>query len=340
MPESQSQSYSYCPTIHRLAIVLTVVVFLLIGLGGLVTTYDAGMAVPDWPGTYGWNMFAYPPSTWLYGPFDLLIEHTHRLWATLAGLISIGLLIAAFRWESRLWFCCWTLAVLAVVIAQGLLGGVRVLMDERTAAMMHACMAALFFAMATATAVMSSRWWVELPAGPSADNPSEIPKRSQSGRAVVWTATILVIVSYLQLIVGAQLRHVTALVRPKIFTGFVHMHLTLAMLVVILTVVLAAFSLLNRRMRAKLSPAALLLILSVFAQVALGIVTWIVNYALPWPEMTDVLAAYTINAKGYWESLIVTAHVATGSLIIGLATVIALRAWRYRHVDFAAARAE
>ncbi len=68
----------------------------------------------------------------------------------------------------------------------------------------------------------------------------------------------------------------------------------------------------------------------VLVQVALGIGTWIVNYALPWQEANSWLAAYIIQAKGYNESLIVTAHMATGSLIISLATVAALRAWRSR----------
>ena len=60
---------------HRVGAVLAMVVFPLIWVGGLVTTYDAGMAVPDWPGTYGYNMSLYPIETWLFGPFDLLVEH-------------------------------------------------------------------------------------------------------------------------------------------------------------------------------------------------------------------------------------------------------------------------
>ncbi|MEO8269758.1 MAG: cytochrome oxidase assembly protein, partial [Aureliella sp.] len=72
-------SLNYNRAVHALAVALTIAVFPLIWVGGLVTTYDAGMAVPDWPGTYGWNMFAYPASTWLFGPFDLLVEHSHRL---------------------------------------------------------------------------------------------------------------------------------------------------------------------------------------------------------------------------------------------------------------------
>ncbi len=150
----------YSRAVHALAVGLTIAVFPLIWVGGLVTTYDAGMAVPDWPGTYGWNMFAYPASTWLYGPFDLLVEHSHRLLGSLAGFLSIGLVIAAFRYDDRAWFRWWCVGVLLAVIAQGALGGARVVLDQRTFAMIHGCTGPLYFAIATATAVMSSQWWL------------------------------------------------------------------------------------------------------------------------------------------------------------------------------------
>lgn len=152
----------------------------------------------------------------------------------------------------------------------------------------------------------------------------------RTGQVVVWLATSLVVFSYLQLIVGAQLRHVTGATSSKLFMGFVHSHLFLAGLVVVIILILAATAGLSRWTPSKVSNPALLLVLIVFAQVALGIGTWIVNYALPWQELNAQLAAYVIHAKGYTESLIVTAHVAMGSLIISLATVTALRAWRSR----------
>ncbi|MCA9131815.1 MAG: COX15/CtaA family protein [Planctomycetales bacterium] len=312
--EPLTTAYSRVP--HALAVVLTVAVFPLIWVGGLVTTYDAGMAVPDWPGTYGWNMFAYPVSTWLYGPFDLLVEHSHRLLGSLAGFLSIGLVLAAFRYDARRWFRWWCVGVLLAVVAQGLLGGARVVLDQRTFAMIHGCTGPLFFAMATATAVVSSRWWVGhcLP--------------GSTRRWVAWWATALVAASYSQLIVGAQLRHVTAAISHSAFMGFVHMHLTLAALVSLLALVLAAFLTFSRRMTPAVRWPAQLLAAVVVVQIGLGIGTWIVNYALPWSEMTDFLAEYTILAKGYWESFMVTAHMATGSLVISLATVVALRAWR------------
>ena len=324
---------------------LTIAVFPLIWVGGLVTTYDAGMAVPDWPATYGWNMFAYPASTWLFGPFDLLVEHSHRLLGTVAGFLSIGLVIAAFRWDSRPWFRWWSIFVLLAVIAQGGLGGARVVLDQRTFAMIHGCTGPLFFAIATVTAAMSSRWWLQTsyslarcsPARQAVtpqsmpDEDRSAPRKMRSG--LLWTATFLVLASYTQLILGAQLRHVTAVVRPTVFMAFVHSHLTLAGVVAMLALCLAAYVMFGREPSLKIRRPTRLLLLLVLMQIGLGISTWIVKYALPWPEWIPGLAAYTIHAKGYWENMIITAHMATGSLIISLASLVATRAWRVRYVQ-------
>ena len=325
MADSNALSSRYSAAVHGLAIALTIAVFPLIWVGGLVTTYDAGMAVPDWPGTYGWNMFAYPASTWLFGPFDLLVEHSHRLLGTVAGFLSIGLVVASFWSEERKWFRLWSIFVLVSVIAQGALGGVRVLLDQRTFALIHGCTGPLFFAIATATAVMSSRWWRKSPKTDAAI------ESSRANKLIALTASVLVFSSYCQLIAGAQLRHATALLSTKMFTAFVHIHLTLAGIVLLASLLLAVACGLFESPKL-VRRTAWLLGLVVVVQITLGIGTWIVNYALPWAELTEFLAKYTINAKGYWESLIVTAHMATGSLILSLATVAALRAWRSRRL--------
>jgi cytochrome c oxidase assembly protein subunit 15 len=312
----------YSRAVHGLAVTLTLAVFPLIWVGGLVTTYDAGMAVPDWPNTYGYNMFAYPPSTWLFGPFDLLVEHSHRLLGTVAGLLAIGLVVAAWIFDSRPLFKWWTVFVLLAVIAQGALGGFRVLLDQRSFAMIHGCTGPLFFAIATATAVMSSRWWFARVAGK--------PQSQHTTHGAARLAAGLLLASYCQLIIGAQLRHITAAVDHRVFMAFVHTHLTLAALVVILAICTCTVTGLNRRTPLRVSFPAMLIAVLVLIQITLGIATWVVNYALPWQELSEWLARYTISAKGYWESLIVTAHMATGSLIISLATVTALRAWRSR----------
>ena len=95
MATSQQKADRYQP--HRWAVGVACATFPLIWVGGLVTTYDAGMAVPDWPSTFGYNLFLYPWTTWFFGPWDLFIEHGHRLLGALVGLLTIGLLVSVMR---------------------------------------------------------------------------------------------------------------------------------------------------------------------------------------------------------------------------------------------------
>lgn len=317
MPEQpDDRPVGYSSAVHFFAWSIALVVFPLIWVGSLVTTYDAGMAVPDWPTTYGYNMFAYPIQTWLYGPFDLLAEHSHRLLGSVAGLLTIGLVFCAFRYDQRTWFRWWSLLVLAAIIGQGVLGGLRVVLDARTLALVHGCTGPLFFAIASATVLMSSKFWFHA-------SDSRIWATGASAR---WAATLMALLSFVQLTIGAQLRHITGNATPQYFMGFVHLHLTLAGVIVLFSFFLWASA--TRQAAPPTRRAALGLVLLVLVQVALGIGTWLVNYALPWPELTEELARYTIVAKGYFESMVVTAHVATGSLIICFSTVASLAAWR------------
>lgn len=338
------ESSAYSKTVHLFAVVLTISVFPLIWVGGLVTTYGAGMAVPDWPGTYGWNMFLYPPSTWLYGGFDLMVEHGHRLLGSLSGVLAIGLLIAALLFENRRWFKWWCLFVLLAVISQGVLGGVRVRLDARTFAMIHGCTGQLFLAIATATAVMSSRWWIRarqaLMDGQQDAESSKASKASETAtlirtpatRTLARAATALLLFAYCQVVAGAQLRHVTGGTEPGSFMALVHIHLTLAAVVLIASLLVAALVVRPGRLLGGVRSPGLFILGFVFLQICLGLATWIVNYAVPWQELMPELARYTIQAKGYWESVIVTAHVATGALIVSMATVLCLRSWRSRAV--------
>ena len=85
------------PWPHRWAVALACATFPLVWVGGLVTTTDAGMAVPDWPNTYGYNLFLYPWQTWLAGPWDIFVEHGHRLLGATVGMMTIGLLAVLWR---------------------------------------------------------------------------------------------------------------------------------------------------------------------------------------------------------------------------------------------------
>ena len=113
-----TESYTTPPakSVHRLAVLAVCMVWPLIWVGGLVTTYDAGMAVPDWPGTYGYNLFLYPLDTWLLGPFDLFIEHGHRLLGAFVGFVAILILFFAHRHEPRRWVRILSIALLLASI--------------------------------------------------------------------------------------------------------------------------------------------------------------------------------------------------------------------------------
>ena len=291
-------------SVYAWSLALAGLTFPLIWLGGLVTTHDAGMAVPDWPGTYGYNLFLYPLSTWLFGPFDLLVEHGHRLLASVVGLLAIILCFVARRFESRGWVrrLCWLL--LGAVISQGLLGGIRVLLDERVVALIHGVGGPLVFSLACWIVMVNSADWKN----------AESNLRASGLR---WATRGLFLLSICQLVLGAHLRHALPTWRPTLFVSFVHTHLLLALLITLFVILSTIMVFLRpyREHRALRLPA-MLLVGVVLVQVALGFGTWISNYALPWPELNAFFANYTIAGRGFWESMIINGHQATGSLLI------------------------
>ncbi|MDP1559837.1 MAG: hypothetical protein Q8M16_00385, partial [Pirellulaceae bacterium] len=145
--------------VNRLVWLTAATVFPLIWAGGLVTTTKAGMAVPDWPGTYGYNMFLYPWTTWFFGPWDLFIEHGHRLLGSLAGIWCLLLVGATWLRPTTTRVRALALGALTLVILQGVMGGVRVLNVDREIARIHGCLGPAFFAYLLGLTVVTSRWW-------------------------------------------------------------------------------------------------------------------------------------------------------------------------------------
>src|SRR5690349_9117910 len=217
MPALQTPS-GYSAWTHRWAVVLACATFPLLWVGGLVTTTDAGMAVPDWPNTYGYNLFLYPWQTWLLGPWDLFIEHGHRLLASTVGMLTIGLLVLIMRTENRRWMKGFGFIALALVVLQGLLGGMRVLFDERTLAMLHGCTGPAFFAVTVAMTVFTSRTWLGATDSSATD-----------GAGIIRRLTpVVAVLAYLQIVLGAVVRHVPVDAQPETFMMAVHFHLFLA----------------------------------------------------------------------------------------------------------------
>ena len=332
-----TESYTTPPakSVHRLAVLAVCMVWPLIWVGGLVTTYDAGMAVPDWPGTYGYNLFLYPLDTWLLGPFDLFIEHGHRLLGAFVGFVAILILFFAHRHEPRRWVRILSIALLGMVITQGLLGGMRVVLSDRTLAMVHGCVGPAFFSLCVATAVVTSRIWRR--ARGDLNDP-------QHGKLNIALAASVLILSYTQVILGARVRHILPDALPGEFTTTVAQHISAAVLLWFLSV--AAF----RRFRGcgdlTLARPVLVLLISITVQIALGVGTWVANYGWPGILGSSIIQAmpgasqYLIQAKGFWDSIVVTAHVAVGSLILAVSTMLILRLLRTRYLAFAAESAD
>ncbi|HEX2972594.1 MAG TPA: COX15/CtaA family protein [Tepidisphaeraceae bacterium] len=189
---------AYHRGLHVVAILTAIATFPLIFMGGLVTSHGAGMSVPDWPNSYGYNMFTFPPNQWIGGIF---YEHTHRLAGTVVGMLAIALVIWAWYREKRRWVRWLALSVLLAVIVQGVLGGLRVIWVNLDLAIVHACIAQAFFCLTGLMVAATSRWWHEQPV---VDTPGE------GGRVLLRLAGIVTLLIYLQLIAGAVMRHYQA----------------------------------------------------------------------------------------------------------------------------------
>ncbi len=306
------------PWPHRLAVALALVTFPLIWVGGLVTTYDAGMAVPDWPGTYGYNLLRYPWQTWLAGPWDLFIEHGHRLLGASAGLLAIMLLVAVLVTDRRRWLVVAAIGALGLVIFQGALGGARVLLDARLVAMLHGCVGPLFFAYLAGLVVATSKWWTTA-------EPLSSPGGQRLTRAA-WTTAVIV---YLQLVLGAVVRHVPLTAAPGIFRAAVVCHLVLAAALVGHVLMIAVRASRLPREASSLQTLGWLETALIGGQVVLGMATYVAKYAFPaWLGDYAFAAGYVVEEKSLFQSLVTTAHMANGSLILFVATVLAVRSTR------------
>ena len=282
---------------HRFAVATAAATLLLIAAGGLVTSTESGLSVPDWPTTYGWNMFTFPMSKWVGG---IRFEHTHRLIASAVGLLTIILAAWLQRREERSWVRRLGWGALAAVVAQGLLGGLTVIFLLPTAvSVAHACLAQTFFCLVVTIALVTSP---RFRAGGTA-------AASFVSRAAAMTTALV----FLQLLAGAVMRHTKAglaipdfplalghIVPPiASFAVAIHFaHRVGAVLVASAAAVCVAASV--RLARPGLAKTAWFLAAAVAAQIALG--------------------ALTVLSKK--DVVFTTAHVATGALVLGLSLAL------------------
>ena len=186
--------------LHLFALLTAVSTAVLIFAGGLVTSTGSGLSVPDWPNSYGWFMFTFPLENWVGGIF---YEHSHRLIASTVGFLILVLAFWLWRAEPRRWVRRLGFIALGAVITQGVLGGITVLwylpdrdldcprQPGRDRVLPH------HHDRARHVAGMAAR--VTPAAGPAPDD------RRLQHVALVTLATV-----YLQIVVGATMRHTDA----------------------------------------------------------------------------------------------------------------------------------
>jgi heme a synthase len=315
MSQSLASPSSLWP--HRWAWGLACATFPLVWWGGLVTATGSGMAFKDWLTADGVFTPLYP---WFAASGDKFIEHGHRLLGMLAGLATIGLVIACFRCEMRRWVRWFSVALLAGVVLQGVLGGMRVLMDERVLALVHGCVGPLFFAATAAMIAVTSRDWAE----------NSVNAESQAVAArngVFRLAVVTALLAYGQLVVGALVRHSPMMLSERaagIFQTAVYFHVVLAAVVTVQIVRLAV----KCRRSASTSRLAAGLAALVLVQLALGASTWVVKYGLPtWAQRLGEWNVANVEA-GATRAAIITTHGAVGALIVAWCVVVAVKAGR------------
>jgi cytochrome c oxidase assembly protein subunit 15 len=291
---------------HRYAKLVAACTLLLIAAGGMVTSTGSGLSVPDWPTSYGWNMFTFPFSKWVGG---IRYEHTHRLIASTVGFLTIVLAIWTWRVEPRTWVRRLALTALAVVIVQGMLGGITVLFFLPPAVSIgHAGLAQIFFCLTVTLALVTSPGWKY----------TVDPVDDPTLRRVALSTTALI---YTQILVGATMRHNGAGLAipdfPLAFGGLVpnvwntgvaihFAHRVGGGIVALAILASAGHVFYHHKRRRELTRPAMLLVMLVSMQITLGaFVIW--------------------SGK---DAVINTAHVVNGALVLATSLLLTLRTFR------------
>lgn len=283
-------------TVHRLTVVNAVATLLLLFIGGLVTSKGAGLAVPDWPTTFGYNMFLYPWSKMVGGIF---YEHSHRLVASGVGLLTLTLALLLWLHERRRWLRWLGVTALALVIVQGVIGGLRVVLLEETLAILHACFAQAFFALTVSLVFFTSQEWEERP------RRIQLADAGRLRRLCLLTTAMI----YLQGLFGAVLRYTGARL---------DLHLLLAALVTLHVLLLDMRILRFHSDQPKLLRPVVVLSGLLFLQLALGLGSYLAKFT-PLGMALPPLAVVVLR----------TTHVVTGALMLVTSLVLTLKSYRF-----------
>jgi cytochrome c oxidase assembly protein subunit 15 len=199
LTDTLPRTAAHKPALAAFAAVAAAWVFVLVALGAFTTSIGAGMAFPDWPLSNG----SLNPSGWLSN-LSMFAEHSHRLSAIIMGILTAVLAVWLWATEARRWLRKLSLCAFALVVAQGVVGGLRVLFDHvqlkeletslgRVFAMLHACLAQALACVLIAIAVSCTRAWID--------------RRVPVGDGVERAGTFCVKMLFLQLAIAAVMRH-------------------------------------------------------------------------------------------------------------------------------------
>ncbi len=288
----------------RFGLVTIGATLLLIGVGGSVTGYEAGLAVPDWPNSFRYNMFLFPLAKMTGG---IYFEHAHRLLGTLVGLTTLVFMIyvAGFR-EQRTWLRVAIVIAFVLVCVQGLLGGLRVtgrlttsmdaadLAPNTTYAMIHGTLAQVFFSLLVLVTCALSRTWQR--------SPQIAGGWSRNGVLAI----LLVLV---QILLGAILRHGEA-------TWALHLHYTLALFVAIVVGLLAIRSWGQEQQR-PVASLGLALLWTLGAQLLLGFMA-----------LAAIMIDTSEDGPHSLQVIVTTLHQTMGAILLG--ACVGVVAWRHR----------
>ncbi len=275
----------YAPRLHAFALLAVALTFLALTFGGFVTSLEAGMVFLDWPTSDG----SFNPPGWL-GDKDQFSEHGHRLVSATLGLATILLAIWLQRRDERRFVRVLGWVALAAVSLQGLLGGLRVTEVSTRLALLHGCTGQAVFCVMVAIAYLVSK------------DAREAPEPGPDTRSLAVAAGAALAAVYLQVVLGAQLRHVG---------GPVHSHLLGAACVAGAVLWLLPITFLRHGGRKRIVRPVLLLALLLLLQIGLGLAA---NGAL----MT----------KGKGAVVLPSLHQETGAILLACTLVVCLRAVR------------
>jgi cytochrome c oxidase assembly protein subunit 15 len=287
--------------------VAVIATFLLVVAGGLVTSNEAGLAVVDWPNTFGYNMFLYPLSRMTGG---IYYEHAHRLFGALVGLTTIGFALRLWRRDDRAVVKQFAVVAVVLVVVQGILGGLRVtgsftLSTSQTdmapsiaLAVTHGVLGQVFLGLIVGLAVVTTTGWLEAPAP---------EKRASVGGDRTLQATLIAVL-VLQLVLGAVQRHMAQ--------GLI-IHISLAAVVVMVAVVAGARAWGLYHGARPVQQLGQWLMAVVAVQVTLGIAALAVTQGRA-----------VVGSPSTLEVTIATAHQATGAFLLALS--VALLLWTRR----------